>query len=275
MQRSNQARHHRKTLFRSKEDLKHLMARRATPSPSRRKRTHSQQQASDEEDDDDEEDNFQTDYREPNPEHLAAAQEFKRQRIALASPQQPGGGISHTQLEPPSSGPTAIAYSQPLTSPPSTAQDLRQIASLKERASKDHRAAQQQQQQAKRGETPASIAGLQVRQRVPWSDADSLALIRLIGREKPLTYADMENYHADVFEYPRNQLAYRDRARNMKVDYLITDCVLPKGFDRVSLGKKEVLRVVSFGKNPNRLVEEVDADGVIFNNELDMELHSF
>lgn len=240
----------------------------ATPSPSRHKRTHSQANNQQEGDDDDEEDedNFQTDYRELNQEQLAAAQEYKRQRIALGSPQQ--ATISHTQLAPPSSGPTAVASSQPLTSPPSTAQDLRQLASLKQRVSKGHRAAQQQ----RNSQGPISIAGLQVRHRVPWSDADSLALMRLLGRG--ITYADMEYEHSGAFEHPRNQLAYRDRARNMKVDYLITDCVLPLGFDSVNLGGKEVMRVVSFGKNPNRRVQEVNADGTIYNNILVAELHA-
>jgi hypothetical protein len=104
-----------------------------------------------------------------------------------------------------------------------------------------------------------------IRQRVAWSEADSLTLLALIKETKGRWVA-IENYEPCPFEHPRNQQAYRDRARNMKVDYLITDSVLPPAFNHVALGKKETMRVISFGKNPFRKEEDVE-HGKVINTE--------
>lgn len=89
------------------------------------------------------------------------------------------------------------------------------------------------------------------RQRHPWSDNDSQTLIELIGL-RHAAWSTIESCDKHKFEQPRNQQAYRDKARNMKVDMLLTDAVLPVNFDLVMLGKKEIDRVTSFGKNPSR-----------------------
>lgn len=71
----------------------------------------------------------------------------------------------------------------------------------------------------------------------------------------------MDRQDGGLFEIPRNAQAYRDRARNMKVDYLITDAVLPRGFDLVSLSKKEIDRLRKMGKNHERKESDVDRHG--------------
>ena len=47
----------------------------------------------------------------------------------------------------------------------------------------------------------------------------------------------------------------------MKVDYLITDAVLPPCFDLVALGSKEKARLIAMGKNPNRREGDIDDEG--------------
>lgn len=63
------------------------------------------------------------------------------------------------------------------------------------------------------------------------------------------------------FEHPRNAQAYRDKARNLKVDFLISDAPLPSGFDQVALSHKEVEKVLNAGKNPYRRECDVDRHG--------------
>jgi hypothetical protein len=46
------------------------------------------------------------------------------------------------------------------------------------------------------------------------------------------------------------------------------DMVLPEGFDAVALGKKEIDKLRSCGKNPNRKESHVDEDGEPIGTEL-------
>lgn len=90
-----------------------------------------------------------------------------------------------------------------------------------------------------------------LRQRQPWTDHDSAVLLEVI-RDRQAAWATIERLDNDRFEYPRNQQAYRDKARNMKVDCLMTDAILPPCFDLIALGKKEIDKLESCGKNPDR-----------------------
>jgi hypothetical protein len=114
-----------------------------------------------------------------------------------------------------------------------------------------------------RQQLPPSIP----RQRHAWSDKDSETLVDLI-RTHHAAWSIIEGKENDQFEHPRNQQAYRDRARNMKVDMLLTDAVLPPCFDLVTLGKKEIKKVQDHGKNPNRREHDVDEYGRAINTEL-------
>lgn len=109
------------------------------------------------------------------------------------------------------------------------------------------------------------------KQRHAWSDNDSQTLITLI-RERQASWTTIEKEDSEAFERPRGQQAYRDKARNMKVDMLLTDAILPPCFDMVTLGQKEIRRVVSFGKNPARRERDMDESGRAINTEYGMEL---
>lgn len=104
------------------------------------------------------------------------------------------------------------------------------------------------------------------RQRHPWSDADCDALVQLVALRQA-GWGMMELQDGECFERPRNQQAYRDKARNMKVDFLMTDAVLPTCFDLVHLGTKEVAKLKGVGKNPSRRESEVNEDGTVYNTE--------
>ncbi|KAG5959929.1 hypothetical protein E4U57_000374 [Claviceps arundinis] len=106
-----------------------------------------------------------------------------------------------------------------------------------------------------------------IRQRNPWSDDDSTLLVQLIAEEHA-KWSTIERKHGHRFERPRNQQAYRDRARNMKVDFLLADAVLPPGFDLVVLGKKEEIKVEFGGRNPHRKVDDCDENGRPINTRL-------
>ncbi|KAF4965971.1 hypothetical protein FSARC_6280 [Fusarium sarcochroum] len=107
----------------------------------------------------------------------------------------------------------------------------------------------------------------QPRQRVQWSAHDSDVLTELIAK-RHASWSVMESQDNHLFDYPRNQQAYRDRARNLKTEILSTDRNLPPGFDSVILGPKEIEKVKGVGKNPYRVVEDVDERGDPVNTEL-------
>ncbi|KAG5979523.1 hypothetical protein E4U55_005082 [Claviceps digitariae] len=110
--------------------------------------------------------------------------------------------------------------------------------------------------------SPSATANVpsHLRQRHKWSDRDSATLIELIAQERA-GWSIIEQRHNDKFEHPRNQQAYRDRARNMKVDFLLADAVLPPCFDLVVLGKKEIDKVLAGGRNPFRKEHEFIKEG--------------
>jgi hypothetical protein len=113
----------------------------------------------------------------------------------------------------------------------------------------------------------------QIKQRQPWDAEDCETLINLI-HERQAAWATIEQYDGNKFHHPRNQQAYRDKARNMKVDFLLLDVVLPPGFNLVALGKKEIDRVKGLGKNPYRREEDLDEDGEPINTEYIEHLHN-
>ncbi|KAJ6784266.1 hypothetical protein PWT90_03907 [Aphanocladium album] len=104
-------------------------------------------------------------------------------------------------------------------------------------------------------------------QRHRWSDHDSQVLIRSIERHF-CKWSAIEKQDNHLFERPRDQQAYRDRARNMKVDFLINDVRLPPCFNLVIISAKEKLRIIGLGKNPYRTEADVDmVTGRVINTE--------
>ncbi|KAF4944869.1 hypothetical protein FGADI_12384 [Fusarium gaditjirri] len=104
------------------------------------------------------------------------------------------------------------------------------------------------------------------RQRVPWSEHDSQVLCDLI-KEYGVRWSSIETMR-ERFEYPRNQQAYRDRARNLKTELLMIDMPLPPNFDAVALSNKEIAKIRGVGKNPFRKEADIDDDNNPINTEL-------
>jgi hypothetical protein len=101
--------------------------------------------------------------------------------------------------------------------------------------------------------------------RRPWTDRDCGVLVNLVGK-RHARWHEMESKDSHLFDIPRNQQAYRDKARLLKVEYLLTDVALPPGFDQVHLARKDIDRVQAQGKNPHRRVSDVSGDRAINTN---------
>ncbi|KAM0307529.1 hypothetical protein ACHAPM_000249 [Fusarium culmorum] len=211
--------------------------------------------------DDDEDDPFETDDRRVNPARRA---ELKRQMpppprpesISRSLPRRVPVPSSSARSVPPAFGQESLwnSTSQADSRPPSSS--VVNYDALKKAASQRNR------------EARLADPGRQgPRQRVPWSDHDTQLLLDYI-QEHGARWSMIESECKHYFEHPRNQQAYRDRARNLKTELLITDAVLPPNFNDVVLGSKEIIRVKAVGKNPNRREEDVDADGDPINTEL-------
>ncbi|KAF4583301.1 hypothetical protein GQ602_006445 [Ophiocordyceps camponoti-floridani] len=125
----------------------------------------------------------------------------------------------------------------------------------------------QSSQQVYRASRPPADREAQYTKRVRWSDHDTRVLNQCI-KDRHANYADIERNDADKFEHARNQQAYRDKARNLKVDYLKTDQPLPECYDLVSLGHKEVKQIEANGKNPHRRESDIDDEGRPVNTQL-------
>ncbi|KAF4625014.1 hypothetical protein G7Y89_g13154 [Cudoniella acicularis] len=76
--------------------------------------------------------------------------------------------------------------------------------------------------------------------RTKWSERDSQTLIALIERWG-CSWAFLEK--KGKWEVERGQVALKDKARNLKVDFLISGVPLPENFDKIPLGAKEIRRV--------------------------------
>ncbi|KID72556.1 uncharacterized protein G6M90_00g091070 [Metarhizium brunneum] len=229
----------------------------------KRKRNNNDDEADDDYDDDDDDD-FEDDTREVPPSRVsqikaqAAVQAAKRQRLPTNPP---------SRSMPPPPRPTS-------SQPPSTAEpDFEIIKKLKSEAIARARArALDSSQHLSSSAHPPSSAitthaiATPAKQRYVWSNRDCNVLLRLI-KERHAAWAAIEREHSSEFEHPRNQQAYRDKARNMKVDLLIMDAVLPTGFDLVTLGKKEIARLLSLGKNPYRREHEQE-NGMALNTDI-------
>ncbi|KAI5464101.1 hypothetical protein BGZ63DRAFT_421180 [Mariannaea sp. PMI_226] len=204
-----------------------------------------------EQDDEEEDDEFETDTRVVAPGKRATLE------ATLPSPKR-----ARLEVVPWSSNPDQLR--QKSTAPPSSSARTSEMISSSHPTRADFDTLRQAKAQVSQ-QVRATLSPL-VRQRFGWSHNDMLLLLQLI-RDRHAAWANIEKYDNDKFEHPRNQQAYRDKARNMKVDYLLTDAVLPPCFDLVALSKKEIDRLISFGKNPHRREDDVDQDGRAVNTE--------
>lgn len=102
-----------------------------------------------------------------------------------------------------------------------------------------------------------------------WKDEDTAALISAIPRYM-CAWSEMEG--KKLFSTFRTQQQIRDKARNIKVEFLKADDPLPAGFDNVVLGKKEIDAVKFLGRNPSRREGDLDNGGNVTNNIWDRQL---
>ncbi|KAM3513583.1 hypothetical protein MY11210_002778 [Beauveria gryllotalpidicola] len=102
---------------------------------------------------------------------------------------------------------------------------------------------------------PATHSG-----RVRWTKHDDEVLLACIAKHWG-KWTAIEREEAHLFEHPRDQQAYRDRARNLKVNYMLHDEPLPFGFDWVTFGPKEKARLLKHGKNTERKEADIDKSG--------------
>ncbi|KAM0356077.1 hypothetical protein ACHAPU_000471 [Fusarium lateritium] len=210
---------------------------------------------------DDEEDPFETDNRDIDP---AKRDELRRrmppppipqpvsrppQKHAPAPPQSSGSDFPSFQQESSQESSLQVASKSPSSSMP----DFDAIRKAASQRTKEARMADNERQGGK--------------QRVQWSQRDSQVLIDLVA-EYGVRWSTIQTHGDDLFEYPRNQQAYRDRARNIKTELLIIDVALPPNFDGVALSNKEIQKIKTAGKNPYRRENDVDEQGNPINTEL-------
>jgi len=104
-----------------------------------------------------------------------------------------------------------------------------------------------------------------IQKRVPWSDEETTRFIDLIeeyGCRWSLIW--IEGRKKRIFAENRDQIALKDKARNIKVSYLLAGLELRKNFDGIALGKKEKDKVRAAGYNPNRVEgEQVGEEAVL------------
>ncbi|KAL1301843.1 hypothetical protein AAFC00_006028 [Neodothiora populina] len=97
------------------------------------------------------------------------------------------------------------------------------------------------------------------RQRKPWSAEEIETLISLIG-EVGCSWTLIKSYDTEGILSERSQGDLKDKARNMKVDYLCGHQQLPKNFELVQLDQKNIRRVeacnVSYTQERLRRVRE-------------------
>ncbi|KAG5754989.1 hypothetical protein H9Q69_002744 [Fusarium xylarioides] len=210
-------------------------------------------------DDEDGEDSFETDTRHVDP---ARREELQRQMPPPPRPQPvPRRPQRHASESSFSSGPVhplSIEQSsqdmglRSVPQAPMSSRPFNAIAKAASQRKKEVRMADPERQGP--------------RQRVPWSEHDSQVLLDLI-QEYGVRWSSIETM-SERFEYPRNQQAYRDRARNLKTDILMIDMLLPPNFDGVALSNKEIAKIKGVGKNPFRKEADVDDHNNPINTEL-------
>ncbi|KFY98529.1 hypothetical protein V500_01629 [Pseudogymnoascus sp. VKM F-4518 (FW-2643)] len=144
---------------------------------------------------------------------------------------------------------------------------MRAYREARDQASQYHAAREtmREQEQARRLDAGAQRP---TQTRVKWSLSEEEGFISLI-EQYGTGWADLfaRGQAEGIFHEKRGQVSLKDKARNMKVDYLISRAPLPRNFDLIALGKKEVDKVLNKGQNPYRKEgeivgqEAIDMDG--------------
>lgn len=242
----------RQSLFRTRDmvDMLNASSLEEEQSPSESSRKRSNPSASYEPEDDDGSESEQR-TRKKGKTVASSITVRGRRRSAAGGPSRDDTDSSYEDdnEEPTTSAPTRRSRASqrpenPPAPPPSSAPDYAALRHAKEANRRAARLSKPRPQQI----------------RHPWSEEDSNTLIELV-KTRGARWADMDKHESARFQHPRNAQAYRDKARNLKVDFLISDALLPEGFDQVALSHKEVEKVRNAGKNPGRLERDVDENG--------------
>ncbi|PHH63561.1 hypothetical protein CDD81_5748 [Ophiocordyceps australis] len=96
--------------------------------------------------------------------------------------------------------------------------------------------------------------------RIRWSEHDENLLIKLIGKYGA-QWTEIERHRGKFDTQRRGSLAYRDKARTIKLSLLSNDSLLPPRFDEVRFNKSQVQRLQTMGKNAFREERDVQ-DGL-------------
>ncbi|OBT81533.1 hypothetical protein VE02_09560 [Pseudogymnoascus sp. 03VT05] len=116
------------------------------------------------------------------------------------------------------------------------------------------------QEQARRLNTGAQRP---TQNRTRWDPEEERMFQEMIA-ESGTCWADLLAIgHARRIFKGRDQVALKDKARNMKVTFLSSGATLPRNFDCVALGKKEKDLVIKRGRNPYRKEGEIPGQEAI------------
>ncbi|KAH6697062.1 hypothetical protein F5X68DRAFT_186055 [Plectosphaerella plurivora] len=248
----------------------------------------------DEEEDDEEEEEFEQDNRQPNERRRRELDRRnmpppKRQKHAhepLPARPRPAAAAEPEEEDPFASPPRLLGRPRPRPADPEEEDPF-----ASPRLSAPHRpqpaspapSATQINFEAIHQRNRLHAAAARPQQRIPWSNEDTHKLLGFIAEhgcswkilhemanpvkksdDPPEKPAPPHNPRVHFSVY-RNQQAIRDKARNLKVDFLKADMVLPTGFDNVVLSKKEIALLQSRHRNPDRREADVDARGFATN----------
>ncbi|ELR10768.1 hypothetical protein VC83_00108 [Pseudogymnoascus destructans] len=217
-------------------------------------------------------------FRDPPPEVIQVTG-GSRKRARIPSRVVSHGPVGEVQSRQPRIEPTASRLQQQPSS--SRVQGSNVVSPIEEKLNERIKAYHQAQHQATQYDAAREMAAQQAQarqlnigahrptqRRMKWTQDEEAGFINLIGRYGVGWAALHARGHAEgIFDECRNQGSLKDKARNMKVDFLISGGPLPANFDLIAIGQKERDKVLSRGKNPYRkegeLVgqEAIDMDG--------------
>lgn len=164
-------------------------------------------------------------------------------------------------------GPSSRTNPIPSSSRPHPSASFSHVASSAE----DDTATPRRWQQAS-GSTSTARNTREPQKRTPWSDEDTVTLLGLIASHGA-HYSKLEKIWKRHFQnrHPRDQKQMKDKARNLKVFYLKNNRPLPPGFDDIRIDAKGRAQIMAAGYNPDRMENDIDENGDLFNTYPDEE----
>lgn len=164
-------------------------------------------------------------------------------------------------------GPSSRTNPTPSSSRPQPPASFNHVDSSAE----DDAATPRRWQQAS-GATSTARNRREPQKRTPWSDEDTVTLLRSIAIHGA-HYSKLEKIWKRHLpnRHPRDQKQMKDKARNLKVSYLKNNRPLPPGFDEIRIDAKGRAQIMAAGYNPDRMENDIDENGDLFNTYPDQE----